>query len=111
MADLQETIGTVIRQERRARAMTLKDLASRSALSVVYLGELERGKKYPSGIVLERIAEALDLSVADLLVSVAETLRAIETPAMTRAMGFRAPERGDAAPRASIMNIVGLLVA
>ncbi|HEY7779213.1 MAG TPA: helix-turn-helix transcriptional regulator [Ktedonobacterales bacterium] len=111
MADLQETIGTVIRQERHARGMTLKELASRSALSVVYLGELERGKKYPSGIVLERIAEALDLSVADLLVYVAETLRAVEAPVITHAMGFRAPGRGETTPRASIMNIVGLLVA
>ena len=40
VADLQETMGTVIRRERRAQGLTLKDLAARSALSVVYIGEV-----------------------------------------------------------------------
>ena len=55
MADLQETMGTVIRRERRQRGLTLKQLAERAMLSVVYIGELERGKKYPSAVVLERL--------------------------------------------------------
>src|SRR5512146_3481315 len=48
MDDLQAAVGAVIRQERRARGLTLKELATRAIIPVVYLGEIERGKKYPS---------------------------------------------------------------
>jgi transcriptional regulator with XRE-family HTH domain len=114
MADLQQTIGTVIRRERQARGLTLKELASRSALSVVYMGELERGKKYPSGLVLERLAEALGLAMADLLELVAEELRGAEQPMPARAIGFTPPLRSahaEPAPRAPIKGLLNLLVA
>ncbi|MGH2344725.1 MAG: helix-turn-helix domain-containing protein, partial [Chloroflexota bacterium] len=75
MADLQETLGAVIRRERRDRRRTMKWLAEKAALSLVYLGEIERGKKYPSALVLERLAWALDLPVAGLLELVAADLR------------------------------------
>ena len=90
MADLQETVGTVIRRERSMRHLTMKELAERSAISVVYLGEIERGKKYPSSIVLERLAEALDMEVYDLLQLVAEELRAVMEPEVQHAIGFTA---------------------
>ena len=108
MADLQETMGTVIRRERRAQGLTLKDLAVRSALSVVYLGEVERGKKYPSALVLERLAEALGLAVADLLEQVADTLRGAERPAPAQAIGFTLPGQ-KAAPHATVRRMVRML--
>ena len=52
MADLQQIVGTVVRRERQARRLTMKELAARSSVSEVYLGEIERGKKYPSALVL-----------------------------------------------------------
>ena len=88
MSDLQETVGTVIRRERSARHLTMKELAERSIISVVYLGEIERGKKYPSPVVLERLAEALEMDVSDLLWLVAEELRAAQQPQMLKAIGF-----------------------
>jgi transcriptional regulator with XRE-family HTH domain len=108
MADLQETMGVVIRRERRERGMTLKTLADRSALSVVYVGELERGKKYPSAMVLERLAEALELGVADLLELVAEELRGSRQP-LPSAIGFVMPNRPGGAPRVTVKRIVNLL--
>jgi transcriptional regulator with XRE-family HTH domain len=108
MADLQETMGAVIRRERREHGMTLKTLADRSALSVVYVGELERGKKYPSAMVLERLAEALDLSVADLLELVAGELRGSRQP-LASAIGFTMPSRPGEAPRVTVKRIVNLL--
>jgi transcriptional regulator with XRE-family HTH domain len=88
MADLQETVGTVVRRERSARHLTMKELAERSIISVVYLGEIERGKKYPSPVVLERLAEALEMDVSDLLWLIAEELRAAQQPQMLKAIGF-----------------------
>ena len=96
MADLQETLGAVIREERRNRRRTMKWLAEKAGLSLVYLGEIERGKKYPSALVLERVAWALDLPVAGLLELVAADLRRIAQPVLVEAVGRRLPERTEA---------------
>jgi transcriptional regulator with XRE-family HTH domain len=97
MADLQQTVGTVIRKERRKRRRTMKAVAQEAALSLVYLGEIERGKKYPSALVLERLAGALGLAVPDLLELVAGELRGAATVARIDAVGVRLPERREAA--------------
>src|SRR6266536_5710864 len=75
MADLQETLGKVIRQERQNRRLTIKELGEKAGLSEIYVGEIERGQKYPSAKVLESIANALDLDMADLLELMAEEIR------------------------------------
>src|SRR2546423_15234100 len=87
MADLQHTVGAVIRRERRERGLTLKTLAERSALSVVYLGEIERGKKYPSAQVLEQLAKALALDLAELLELVADEQSGVAGPRAPSAIG------------------------
>lgn len=86
MADLQTTLGAVVRRARRERGLTRRALADRSAVSEVYLGEVERGEKYPSARVLEQVAAALDLETPDLLAQVAEALRAAAT--RVPAIGF-----------------------
>ena len=109
MADLQETVGTVIRRERAARRLTMKELAERSIISVVYLGEIERGKKYPSPVVLERLAEALEMDVSDLLWLVAEELRAAQQPQMLKAIGFtttRTPTNSGVGGGSRIVNML-----
>jgi transcriptional regulator with XRE-family HTH domain len=112
MADLQETIGTVIRRVRQETGLTLKELADRAILSVVYLGEIERGKKYPSALVLERLAAALELTVPDLLERVAEELRGVTQPQMiVSAIGFSLPERKHLTHRTSSGQVLGMLVA
>src|SRR2546426_11264838 len=88
MADLQEIIGRVIRRERQDRQLTIKELGDKAGLSEIYVGEIERGQKYPSSRVLESIARALDLDIADLLEMVAEEIRHEREPEMVRAIGF-----------------------
>lgn len=93
MADLQETIGAVIRRARQEAELTLKELSDKAILSVVYLGEIERGKKYPSALVLERLATALDLTVPELLERVADELRVLAQPQMAvTSIGFTTPQ-------------------
>ena len=89
MADLQKTLGAIIRRERRARGRTMRRLADEAALSTVYLGEIERGKKYPSAVVLEQLSRALGMDVADVLAMVADELRERAHPKVTRAVGFQ----------------------
>ncbi len=109
MTDLQEIMGRVVRRERQDRRLTLKDLADKANLSVVYVGEIERGQKYPSANVLEKLAEALELGVADLLEMVAEEIRAERQPEMTSAIGFALPEQPGQPRRVVIKRIVNML--
>nr|BBH91972.1 hypothetical protein KTA_01710 [Thermogemmatispora argillosa] len=81
MADLQETLGKVIRRERQQRRLTMRELGERAGLSEIYVGEIERGQKYPSARVLESVAAALDLEVAELLELVAAELRGVSEAA------------------------------
>jgi transcriptional regulator with XRE-family HTH domain len=102
MADLQETLGTIIRRARRECRLTLRELAHKAALSVVYLGEIERGKKYPSARVLEELARALDLDVSDLLDLVVQELRADRPQVLTAPIGFVPAPAKDSTPRAAL---------
>lgn len=90
MADLQETLGKVIRRERQQRRLTMRELGERAGLSEIYVGEIERGQKYPSARVLESVAAALDLEVAELLELVATELREASAAARggTAGLGF-----------------------
>lgn len=65
--NLSELVGERIRHMRRARSMTLVDLAERCELSHPFLSQLERGLARPSMASLERIARALDTSQVELL--------------------------------------------
>src|SRR5579884_1425962 len=91
MADLQEIIGKVIRQERQIRRLTIKELGDKAGLSEIYVGEIERGQKYPSAKVLESIAQALELDLADLLELMAEEIRSERMPQSVNAIGFVLP--------------------
>jgi transcriptional regulator with XRE-family HTH domain len=115
MDDLQTAVGAVVRRERHARGLTLKELAARAIVSVVYLGEIERGKKYPSPVVLERLASGLDLATPDLLMMIAIALRG-EERIETRAIGFapssaREPARAASGGRAvnQVFSLVSLV--
>ncbi len=88
MADLQEILGHVIRQERQNQSLTMKELGEKAGLSEIYIGEIERGQKYPSAKVLESLASALELDMAALLELVAEEIRRERAPEMTQVIGF-----------------------
>jgi transcriptional regulator with XRE-family HTH domain len=61
------SVGRRIRQLRRARGLTLVQLASAAQLSHPFLSQLERGLARPSMVSLERIARALGSSQVELL--------------------------------------------
>lgn len=56
-----------MKELRTERDLTLKELAERSELSVSYLSDIERGRTIPTLNTLESIANALDVTVIDLL--------------------------------------------
>lgn len=60
-------LGHRIRGERRRRDLTLAQLADASGVSRSMLSEVERGRRVPTVLVLDRIATGLRTSVARLL--------------------------------------------
>ena len=61
------TLGRGVRQRRKACRLTLKALAERSGLSTRFLSQVEAGQANPSLGSLRELAEALQLSVVELL--------------------------------------------
>jgi transcriptional regulator with XRE-family HTH domain len=109
MADLQEIIGRVIRRERQDRQLTIKELGDKAGLSEIYAGEIERGQKYPSSKVLESLARALDLDIADLLELMAEEIRFERQPETVNAIGFTLPSTSGQPRRLVVKKIVNML--
>ncbi|MDZ7675586.1 MAG: helix-turn-helix transcriptional regulator [Acidimicrobiales bacterium] len=63
-----ETLGTFIRDRRKAAEYSLRDLAEKANVSNPYLSQIERGLHTPSVRVLKAIATALNVSAESLLV-------------------------------------------
>lgn len=109
MPDLQETIGRVVRQERQYRNFTIKELGEKAGLSEIYVGEIERGQKYPSAKVLESLAQALGLDMAELLDLMAEEIRRERDPQYTSVIGFTVPVTHNQPRRTVVKRIVNML--
>ncbi|MFG2487606.1 helix-turn-helix domain-containing protein [Streptomyces virginiae] len=67
-------VGDVLRRERLAQERTLKDVSEAARISMPYLSEVERGRKEASSEVLAAAAQALGLSLADLLLLAGDEL-------------------------------------
>ena len=75
----REALGELIRTQRSAAGLSLRDLAERTGVSNAYLSQIERGLHEPSLSVLRSIADALDVPLEALL---------------TRAGVLRGPDEG-----------------
>jgi DNA-binding NtrC family response regulator len=64
--ELHATIGRQIRDLRKARGLTLKQMARRTNLSVSLLSQIERAESSASVSSLFKVATALDVRLTDL---------------------------------------------
>jgi len=62
-----ESLGNLIRSQRKLAQLSLRELAERTNVSNPYLSQIERGLHEPSVRVLRSIARALNLSAETLL--------------------------------------------
>lgn len=62
-----ESLGERVQSLRTDRGLTLRELADRSDVSVSMLSAVERGEKAPTVVVLDRIADGLDVTLASLV--------------------------------------------
>lgn len=58
-----------IREIRKSKNMTLAEMSGCIGISIAYLSEIERGSRHGTAGTLQRIADALGVSVSDLEVA------------------------------------------
>lgn len=112
----RDLVGEVLRRERRAQGRTLKDVSEASRISMAYLSEVERGRKEASSEVLAAAAQALGLSLADVLALAGErlvSLTAARTRTRSRSLGAAGGHRsvGTAGPVRPTGPMGGVLLA
>lgn len=61
-----KTLGERIREMREAKDFSLREFASRLAVSAAFVSDIELGRRFPSEPVLKQIADLLGTTVADL---------------------------------------------
>lgn len=64
--DVRQRIGWNLRRLRKEREISQEDFATDSGFDRGYISGVERGVRNPSVLVLERIAAALQIDVAEL---------------------------------------------
>ena len=64
--DIKKRFGKIIRKRRRALDMSQEELGGRADLNRGYISDIERGLRNPSLEVIDRIAKALGMDLAEL---------------------------------------------
>jgi len=65
--DVRQRVGLNLQNLRRDRGFTQEELAHRADVHQTYLSGVERGRRNASVVVLQRIAEALNADIYDLV--------------------------------------------
>ncbi len=59
-------LGRILKQRRTMVPLTLRGLATISGISSSHLGRVERGERFPSALILRKIAKPLDFEENEL---------------------------------------------
>jgi ribosome-binding protein aMBF1 (putative translation factor) len=65
--ELHRRFGDVVRQLRRSRGWSQERLAGRAELNRSYMGEIERAAVMPSLATADKLAQALELPLSELI--------------------------------------------
>ena len=67
MNDIRAKFGKHLRKLRQENDLTQEELADKAGMHFTYIGQIERGKRNPSLVNLERLAKALKIDAGKLL--------------------------------------------
>lgn len=74
MTLLRRELGDALRERRRARGLTLREVSASASVSLGYLSEVERGEKEASSELLASICGALELPLSQVLSDVSSRM-------------------------------------
>jgi transcriptional regulator with XRE-family HTH domain len=104
-----DAFGAYLRSQRQLANLSLRQLAALTEISNPYLSQIERGLHQPSVGVIKALAEALDLSVADVLAYAAD-VGVSEDPAATVESAVRADPRLTTAQKSALLAVYEAMV-
>ena len=64
--ELTRQFGILVRELRRAKGFSQEDFADRCGVHRTYVGSIERGEKAVTIVTAQKLAQALDLNLAEL---------------------------------------------
>ena len=64
--EIKVALGQNIKNLRSYRRYSQAELAEKANISIIYLSNIERGKKFPKPAILSQLAESLDVQVYEL---------------------------------------------
>ena len=67
--ELKAFLGQNIKNLRSQRQYSQAELAEKADISIIYLSNIERGKKYPKPAILTQIADSLEVEIYELFIS------------------------------------------
>lgn len=65
--DMRGVVGGNVRRLRQLRGLTQEQLAFDAQIDLTYLGGIERGRRNPSLLVMDRLARSLSVELAALV--------------------------------------------
>ena len=80
----RHVLGERLRAFRHERGEKLTETAARAGVSPQYLSEMERGVKEPSSEMIAAVAGALEVTLVDLTLAVADSLRSADSGTSAR---------------------------
>ena len=66
MIDRDKSLGSILKQRRLAMGLTIHKLAIISDISLSHLGRIERGERFPSASILQKMAAPLGFEESEL---------------------------------------------
>ena len=67
--EIRAVLGKNVKQYRSRRSWSQADLAEFANISINFLGDIERGKKWPHPETLTKIADALEINIYELFIA------------------------------------------
>jgi transcriptional regulator with XRE-family HTH domain len=64
----RKNLGKLLRQQRQSTKITLHELSAASGVSPSHLGRIEKGERFPSAAILQRIAPHLGLTEGEIFI-------------------------------------------
>jgi transcriptional regulator with XRE-family HTH domain len=79
MITVRKLLGEVLKDIRVDQGLTLRELSEKSAVSLGYISEIERGKKEVSSEVMFSLCKALDVPLSQVFGEVTTEMKVLET--------------------------------
>ncbi len=98
-------LGKRIRERRKGQKMTLEKLSEKADISLVYLGEIERGVKMPSLNTFIKLVNALNISADELIYDETKSGKYYLSDELAKAMQDLTPEQYAAVSKITITAI------